>query len=650
MTERALTTRQIQWLVVGHWLIVLPHIQPLPAWIILLSVLTGCWRLAAVAGYARVPPWPLRLLLALGSVLGVVIAFGTLIGLEPMVGLLVVAAAMKLLECRQHRDAQVLVCLGFFIVATHFIYQQSLPMTLYGLILLVVLLLTLVRLNIRHQDAIASQHLALVMRMMLWSAPLMVTLFLVFPRIEPLWAVPVVGGGAVTGMDDRLSPGSVSRLARSDAVAFRVRFQSQPPPRQEWYWRGMVLNQFSQGAWTSTDWRDVPPVERQVESAVESETRGNPPLRYELLLPATHQKWLFTLPYAQSDDARVVETATQYLLSRRPVDATSRFEITTFPGALRQPALSSWWRAHELALPREANPRSRARVTALRQDYADDAALINAVLGWFRNEPFYYTLSPTPIQGADFVDQFLFEQRRGFCEHYAYAFVVLMRQAGIPARIVGGYQGGELNPDTGTVVVRQLDAHAWAEVWLADKGWVRVDPTAAVAPGRIDFGVEEALANEPLWLAESGLTAYRFRHIPLVDWFRWQYDDLAWQWQRAVVGYDQREQIATLGGWLERLPGLNLSGLLGMVWLAILGALFFIGNPRPIGSRARAAEKAYLRLSKKLAKHGVARRFGESAPCLLDRATGVLGDDHHLVKKLSSISEALYTRPIPDPQ
>ena len=380
MTERALTTRQIQWLVVGHWLIVLPHIQPLPAWIILLSVLTGCWRLAAVAGYARVPPWPLRLLLALGSVLGVVIAFGTLIGLEPMVGLLVVAAAMKLLECRQHRDAQVLVCLGFFIVATHFIYQQSLPMTLYGLILLVVLLLTLVRLNIRHQDAIASQHLALVMRMMLWSAPLMVTLFLVFPRIEPLWAVPVVGGGAVTGMDDRLSPGSVSRLARSDAVAFRVRFQSQPPPRQEWYWRGMVLNQFSQGAWTSTDWRDVPPVERQVESAVESETRGNPPLRYELLLPATHQKWLFALPYAQSDDARVVETATQYLLSRRPVDATSRFEITTFPGALRQPALSSWWRAHELALPREANPRSRARVTVLRQDYADDAALINACL------------------------------------------------------------------------------------------------------------------------------------------------------------------------------------------------------------------------------------------------------------------------------
>jgi hypothetical protein len=224
-----------------------------------------------------------------------------------------------------------------------------------------------------------------------------------------------------------------------------------------------------------------------------------------------------------------------------------------------------------------------------------------------------------------------------------------MRQAGIPARVVGGYQGGELNPDTGTVVVRQLDAHAWAEIWLPNRGWVRVDPTAAVAPERIDYGVEEALANESLWLAEGGFTAYRFRHIPLVDWFRWQYDDLAWQWQRAVVGYDQREQIAALGGWFERLPGVNLSGLLGMVWFVILGALFLIGNPRPTRSPARAAEKAYLRLSKKIAKHGVERRIGESALCLSRRAAEVLGDDHHLVKKLSSIAETLYARPILDP-
>ena len=645
MTAAPLNTGQLRWLIFGHWLLVLPHLQQVPLWIILLSALTGCWRLAADLRYARVPAWPLRLLIALGAVAGVVVTFGTLIGLEPMVGLLLVAAAMKVLECRQQRDGQVLVCLGFFIVATHLIYHQSLPMTLYVLTMLMVLLLTLVRLNMTAAGAISRRHVALVTRMMLWSAPLMATLFVVFPRIDPLWAVPVVGGGAVTGMDDRLSPGSVSQLARSDAVAFRVRFDGEPPPRQEWYWRGMVLNEFDQGAWTSTEWRDIPPAERRVESI----SSGSLSLHYEVLHPATHQRWLFTLPHAQSADARLIETASQYLMSRRPVDATSRFEIATDPSAIRQPALSPWWRAHELALPTDANPRSRARVSVLRQDYADDAALINAVLGWFRNEPFYYTLSPTPIRGADFVDQFLFEQRRGFCEHYAYAFVVLMRQAGIPARIVGGYQGGELNPETGTVVVRQLDAHAWAEVWLAGQGWVRVDPTAAVAPERIDYGVQDALANEPLWLAATGLSAYRFRHIALVDWLRWQYDDLAWRWQRTVVGYDQ-QQIATLGDWLERLPGLNLSGLLGMVWCAILGALFFIGNPRPARSPARAAEKAYLRLSKKLARYGVARQFGESAPCLSGRAAGVLGDDHHLVKKLSSISETLYARPIPDPQ
>ena len=645
MTAAPLNTGQLRWLILGHWLLVLPHLQQVPLWIILLSVLTGCWRLAADLRYARVPAWPLRLIIAMGAVAGVVVTFGTLIGLEPMVGLLLVAAAMKVLECRQQRDGQVLVCLGFFIVATHLIYHQSLPMTVYVLGMLMVLLLTLVRLNMAAAEAISRRHVALVTRMMLWSAPLMATLFVVFPRIDPLWAVPVVGGGAVTGMDDRLSPGSVSQLARSDEVAFRVRFDGEPPPRQEWYWRGMVLNEFDQGAWTSTDWRDIPPAERRVAS-IQS---GTPSLRYEVLHPATHQRWLFTLPHARSADARLIETASQYLMSRRPVDATSRFEITTDPSAIRQPALSPWWRAHELALPEAANPRSRVRVNAVRQDYADDAALINAVLGWFRNEPFYYTLSPNPIQGADFVDQFLFEQRRGFCEHYAYVFVVLMRQAGIPARIVGGYQGGELNPETGTVVVRQLDAHAWAEVWLAGQGWVRVDPTAAVAPERIDYGVQDALANEPLWLAATGLSAYRFRHIALVDWLRWQYDDLAWRWQRTVVGYDQ-QQIATLGNWLDRLPGLTLSGLLGVVWCAILGALFLIGNPRPTRSPARAAEKAYLRLSKKLAKHGVARHFGESAPCLQSRAAGVLGDNHHLVKKLSSISETLYARPILDQQ
>ena len=643
MTERSLHRSQLLWLMLGHWMVVLPHIQQVPGWIIVLSGLTGLWRLAADRGVARIPPWPLRLVLAIAAVLGVVLTYRTLIGLEPMVGLLVVAAALKLLELRQQRDAQVIVCLGVFIVATHLIYHQSLPMAFFALGMLMVLLLTLVRLTLGNRASLTRTHCWLVGRMMLWAAPLMVTLFLIFPRIEPLWAVPVVGGGAVTGMDDRLSPGSVSQLARSDAVAFRVRFEGQPPAKSEWYWRGMVLDQFDQGVWTRTHWRDIPATERRIEPV----TDGGAPLRYQVLQPASHQRWLFTLPRAQTGDSRVAETPTQHLISRQPIEVTSRFDITTYPEAVRQPVLSSWWRDHAVTLPEDVNPRSRAYVQELRQRFPDDRALVQAVLDTFRREAFYYTLSPTPIQGDNFVDQFLFDQRRGFCEHYAYAFVVLMRQAGIPARIIGGYQGGELNPDTGTVVVRQLDAHAWAEVWLEGEGWQRVDPTAAVAPGRIDFGAAEAIQGEPLWLAGSGLSAYRLRHIPLVDWLRWQYDDLAWQWQQTVVGYDQRRQLNAMTQWLAWLPGLSVGALLMAVWATILVALFVLGNPRPKQSPSRAAERAYIRLCQKLKKRGIDRRFGESAPILLDRAVAVLGEADPLVVRLSALADALYAPPPP---
>ena len=642
MTSARLSSAQLRWLVFGHWFLVWPHLLQIPLWIVATSVLTGTWRLAADANLARVPPWPLRLLMACGGVVGIVVSFNTLVGLEPMVGLLLVAAAMKLLECQHQRDGQILVCLGFFLVATHFIYHQSLPMTFYVLVASVALLLTLLRLNMSSANRVATEHLTLVMRMMLWAAPLMATLFILFPRIEPLWAVPAVGRGAVTGMDDRLAPGSVSHLARSDAVAFRVRFNDTPPPRRDWYWRGMVLNQFEQGAWTRTHWRDIPVAEREVTAEVGSGAT----LKYELLQPATFQRWLFTLPYARASDARVIETATQHVLSRQPIESTSRFDITTHLETVRQRELSSWWREHELSLPEGANPRSEAWMSGLRRAWSDDKALIQAVLRWFREEPFYYTLSPAPIPPADFVDAFLFDQRRGFCEHYAYAFVVLMRQAGIPARIVGGYQGGELNPDTGTIVVRQLDAHAWAEVWLPGEGWVRIDPTAAVAPARVERGVAEALAGEPLWLAESGLSAYRYRHIAWVDWLRWQYDDLAWQWQRGVVSYDQPSQVRALSDWLERIPGVNLNGLLGGIWLVVLGALFVLGRNLPTRSAARSAEKAFSRLCKRLARRGVVRRFGESAPVLLDRAASELGADDPLVQRLSEIAEALYAPPV----
>jgi len=632
-----LSRSDLRWLIVGHGLIVLPHLLQIPLWVVLATVFTGAWRLLLLRR-RRLPGWPLRMMLAAGAVVGIGISFGTWVGLEPMIAVLLVAAALKILECSTLRDAHILICLDFFIVATHFLFYQSPVMSVFVLASVAALLLCLIKLSLGAQSSLTKRHMGLVLRMLFWSAPLMATLFLTFPRIDPLWAVPTMGSGGATGMDDRLSPGSLSRIARSDQVAFRVRFDEAPPPRSEWYWRGMVLDRFEDNAWTTTPRREIPSEERKPPRS-EPRSQG---LHYELLQPPTHQPWLFALPYAQTSDPRVAEASAFHLVARKPMDVLHRIEVVSSGNVVMQQELSPWWRAHELALPASRNPQSRAYVESLREEVKTDEALITAVLDRFSREAFYYTLSPPLISERDFVDEFLFEVKRGFCEHYAYAFVVLMRQAGIPARIVGGYHGGELNPATGTVVVRQLDAHAWVEVWLPQRGWLRVDPTAAVAPNRIELGVEDALADEPLWLSESGLSSYRFRHYVVIDWLRWRYDDFAWRWQRSVVGFDQRQNLRAVSGWLARWGGLSLEIAAAAIWVGVLALLYILGTRSARRTPRSIIERRYLALCRRLTRHGVQRQHGESAAALRDRVLPILGAEHPLVRQLEAVYRELY--------
>ena len=641
MTSRRLTRGDVLWLVGCQWLLALPHLPNVPYWVPALVMLAGLWRLAIAQNRVPLPGWPVRVALAITALPAMMWSFGTLVGLEPMVALLLVASALKTLEMRWIREAYLLLCLGFFMAATHLIYYQSLPVSLYVLANVVLLLLALVRLNRSGDAAVQRREIALVMRMLGWSAPLMLLLFLVFPRIEPLWAVPSLGGAAVTGMSDRLSPGSVAKLARSDEVAFRARFEGETPSRSSLYWRGIVLDQFKEGEWSPTPWMWIPAEER----AVEAPTIGADAVRYDILQPPTQQHWLFTLPFASSADQRIAATPTFHLVARQPIERAINVSVASNLSQVRQPELSAWWRQHELRLPPDSNPRTRKWVRQLREVHPADEDFIRQSLSWFGSEPFFYTLSPPALADEHFVDQFLFDSRRGFCEHYAYAFVVMMRMAGIPARIVVGYQGGESNPQTGTLVIRQLDAHAWAEVWLPRSGWLRIDPTAAVAPERIEGGLESAVDDAADWLGEGVFSAYRFRGVPLVDWLRWQYDDLAWRWQKWVVGFDNRRELEALDVWLEKAAGVGVAAAVSVIWMLALLLLYQLANRTPASHSSRASERAFLALCRRLQRRGILRGRGESAAALLPRAQMVLGAEDPLARELERVFKALYQRP-----
>ena len=257
------------------------------------------------------------------------------------------------------------------------------------------------------------------------------------------------------------------------------------------YWRGMVLNQFDNRAWRTLEWKDHPAIERQLERP----TLEGDSLHYHVIMEPSMQNWLYALPYAESDSRGVFETWDFRLAVAKPLESTFSYKVVSQQPTALQPVLSQWRRETELAFPPGLNPRTRAWVAEQLAAVEGVDDFILRVLRYFREQPFFYTLEPPAISDDDFVDQFIFNSRRGFCEHYAYSFVVIMRMAGIPSRIVGGYQGGEVNDVNNTLVVRQFDAHAWTEIWLENRGWVRVDPTAAVSPARIELGLESALAG-----------------------------------------------------------------------------------------------------------------------------------------------------------
>jgi transglutaminase-like putative cysteine protease len=564
---------------------VLLHADRVPLWAAAAALALIAWRLAT-ARHNWYPGLATRALLALVLVAVVLGRFHTLNGLTAGTTLLLLMAGLKLLETRTARDQFVLVCAGMFLLLAACLDRQNLARTpLYALEawLCCAALAVIASPGLRGGAA-----LRLAARALLLALPLAVLLFVFFPRLAgAFWAIPR-GEQALTGLSDSMSPGSIAQLAASYDPAFRVRFPDATPPPGERYWRGPVLHEFDGHTWRRTS--------ATLHARQSLEYLGTP-YRYRVSLEPSRQRWWLALDTpAQSPDAHVLLSYDHQLIATEPVNAPVSFTALSYTHTRATQPLGATERRQDTALPPAGDPRTHSLAQELHERTGSDAAYVQAVLDYLRTGGFVYSLEPRPL-GANAIDDFLFNTREGFCGHYASAFVVLMRAAGVPARVVTGYLGGEWNPSGGYFVVRQADAHAWAEVWLAQQGWTRFDPTVVVAPERLRRGIGDLLPGT-LSLPERLLHTSAWLTQLLQRW-----DAANTWWADHVVRFDYAAQLDLLGRLGVRTPDARYLGWAFMlalcVWLALI-AWHMDRSVRP--PRPDALARAYRRLCRKLAR------------------------------------------------
>ena len=621
------------WIIISLFTLVAPHAERLPLWVLAVYLFAAGWRIMVYQGRWSFPGRLVKTVLIVASFSGIYLSYGSLLGLEPTIALLLTAFALKLIELHRRKDAYVLLFLGYFICITEFLFSQDLLVVLYSLFNVVLVTTALVALHRPGEHQFNRKTIRLASILVLQSLPLMLVLFFLFPRIGPLWTVPIKSHTAKTGVSDFMRPGDISRLGKSDEVAFRVQFDGDIPPQSSLYWRGLVFSRLEEGAWRSLRYYDIPASERRPPAVA---TQGEP-LRYQVIMAPTQQNWLYSLRYARAVTPGVMSSADYLLFSPTEVEDERLYRVESWPDAVLDASLSDWRREIDLRLPAGENPRTLALAAQLRGRADGDAGLVQAVLEMFSQQAFGYTLEPPLLPSRDQVDAFLFQSRLGFCEHFAAAFVTLMRAAGVPARVVAGYQGGEINPLNRTVIVHQFDAHAWAEVWLEGEGWVRVDPTAAVAPERIQWGLEQAMEGEGSFLSDSPLSPLRYRGVAWLNTLRLRYDALTWRWQSWVVGFDREEQFRLLNMAFDGISARKFMAVLLASGLLVLGPVAFTLLRKRHRHQLSETDRCYLRFCDRLAGAGVRREPGEPPLVFAARAARELPALAHSIQRITGL-------------
>jgi len=539
--------------------------------------------------------------------------YRTLWGPEAGVALVTSAFALKTLEMFRLRDSYIVLLLGYFVLAVVFLFDSGLFITLYVTAGFVIWTAAFIGMNRDNKLASARQHIRLATVMCLQALPLLVVIFLLVPRVGPLWGFGLNSDKAISGLTDNMSPGSISELSQSADPAFRVTFEGAVPPYNQRYWRAVTYSEFDGRSWKQPAfprWRRDPDIHfaHQQEpdwyaELVSQRQQVEADYRYRVLMEPSGRKWLYVLGVAFSNELDVGIRRDFTLHRRSDVDQVYSYRADSYMALVKDAVLPDELRQKNLAVPPQINPRTRDMAAQWRAQSVSDEAFIQRVLQWFNQEAFYYTLQPEQQLSRDSIDQFLFDSRRGFCAHYASAFAFMMRSVGIPARVVAGYQGGEINQLGGYVQVRQYDAHAWVEVWLEGQGWVRQDPTAAVAPSRIESGIFDALQAQ----GDSqslGRIAGKWQRMGVFTRLGLMGDYVNFVWKSWVVDYSQENQRNLFDKWLKGGQWVYFAAI-GAVLLFLVAwlVLWWLGQQ---GRKVLPVwQTEYLKLYRQLEKRGL---------------------------------------------
>ncbi len=624
---------RLLWLQTAVGFVVLPHLTHVSIWISALLIGVFVWRYLAETRNWSMPSAWIKAPLVFAGLTAVAMTYRKITGVEAGTALLLVMLALKILETRSSRDLTVVSLICWFLMFAVFLREQQLwaiPYIFGGITLSVAALLQIRRTNeLLPVTAVARQTGVLLLQAM----PIILLLFFLFPRIPaPFWAMSTGGSSAQTGLSDTVNPGDISSLSQSDSVAFRVRFKGAVPPPEQRYWRGPVMSYFNGRAWSWADRGE--PIEADGDLLL-----GDEFYDYEMMLEPHGRSWLLALETpAQWSQTRSYLSANRQLISRSKIRQRIAYTARSYPNS----ALSRGENERHLQamrfLPPEQNPKLRQFARSLRAQSDSESDYLERLLRNFREQPFYYTLQPA-LLGDDPLDQFLFDTREGFCEHYASAFAALARAADIPARVVTGYLGGEINPLSGDLVVRQSDAHAWTEIWLSGQ-WVRIDPTAAVAPERIELGLSGALSAEDLSFGRN------VRSTLLVSQALLSIDAVNAAWDRWVLAFGPETQSMLL-----RKAGFSAPDMRDLVIVMAIGVtLLLAALAYYLRISARPApdplQQAYARFCRKLAAQGFVRAPGETPADFAARATAGNNPDSDTILRITALYSGLRYAPV----
>jgi len=557
---------------------------------------------------------------------------------------------LKLFEIKSFRDVALIINLALFSIVINFLFNQSIPVAFTMLFALVFLFTALIGFQHDYKElnkvkplplklihSYEKQHFKLAFKMLAQAIPFAIVLFILFPRVNgPLWGLPEDAFSSTTGLSDKMSPGRISQLSNNSSVAFRVKFDSTIPSANKLYWRGPVMWNFDGYDWTA-------PVSERIALNKFKFTALGEKIQYSITLQPHNDYWMLALDIPSTLPANSQLSTDMQVLSVLPIQKLKRYNLSSYTNyVLPENSKISMQRYLKLPESRSNEPGSNLYKSRLLMDKLKDSSnpqnTVNNILNYFSTQDFYYSRQP-PLLYNNPIDEFLFETKRGYCEHYASSFTVLMRLAGIPARVVTGYQGGEMNPIDNFMTIRQSDAHAWSEVFLEEKGWVRVDPTAAIPPANIE-NTDDALRlnsalKKPSHLFNSSWLSKQMKQM------RFAWDAVNNRWNQWVLGYDNKRQkslFAAIG--IPEITWRGLSQLLFSILGILTGFLAFIIFSSQFNKK-NVIQKSYSKFLKKMNKKGLTKALSEGANDFCHRAIIKLPEQQFAIEEITRLYQQL---------